>query len=114
MTVCAVPNGRGLLEERARKALNRKAAKGRREDLKGRAFNRRECRGMAEGGGHLGCDENSVVRKSSFVIQYWHMSHTITIRLTEELATWLKETARKTGLPVGRIIRQQLESAKER
>ena len=40
------------------------------------------------------------------------MSHTITIRLTEELAEWLAETARKTGLPVGRIIRQQLERAR--
>ena len=37
------------------------------------------------------------------------MSHTITVRLTEELAAWLAETARKTGLLVGRIIRQQLE-----
>jgi hypothetical protein len=40
------------------------------------------------------------------------MSHTLTIRLTEELLTWLKEMSRRTGLPVGRIIRQQLESAK--
>lgn len=46
------------------------------------------------------------------VSQFWQMSHTITIRLTEELAAWLRETARRTGLPVGRIIRQQLESAK--
>ena len=40
------------------------------------------------------------------------MSHTLTIRLTEELLAWLKEMSRRTGLPVGRIIRQQLESAK--
>ena len=40
-----------------------------------------------------------------------HMSHTLTIRLTEELLAWLKEVSRRTGLPVGRIIRQQLESA---
>jgi hypothetical protein len=40
------------------------------------------------------------------------MSHTLTIRLTEELLAWLKEVSRRTGLPVGRIIRQQLESAK--
>lgn len=40
-----------------------------------------------------------------------HMSHTLTIRLTEELLAWLKETSRRTGLPMGRIIRQQLENA---
>jgi predicted DNA-binding protein len=40
------------------------------------------------------------------------MSHTLTIRLTDELLAWLKEMSRRTGLPVGRIIRQQLESAK--
>jgi hypothetical protein len=40
------------------------------------------------------------------------MSHTLTIRLTEELLAWLKDVSRRTGLPVGRIIRQQLESAR--
>jgi hypothetical protein len=40
------------------------------------------------------------------------MSHTLTIRLTPELAEWLAEVSRKTGLPVGRIVRQQLENAK--
>jgi hypothetical protein len=40
------------------------------------------------------------------------MSKTITIRLPEELAEWLKTTARKTGLPVGRLIREELEHAK--
>lgn len=40
------------------------------------------------------------------------MSHTITVRLSEELAAWLAESARRTGLPAGRIIRQQLEKAK--
>ena len=40
------------------------------------------------------------------------MSHTLTIRLTEELLAWLKDTSRCTGVPVGRLIRQQLESAK--
>jgi predicted transcriptional regulator len=41
------------------------------------------------------------------------MSHTITVRLTEDLAAWLSETAQKTGMPAGRIVRQQLEKAKE-
>jgi hypothetical protein len=40
------------------------------------------------------------------------MSHTISIRLTEEEADWLAETARKTGMPAGRIVRQQLQRAK--
>jgi len=41
------------------------------------------------------------------------MSDTITIRLPEGLAAWLRSTARKTGIPVGRLVREQLERAKE-
>lgn len=40
------------------------------------------------------------------------MSNTLTIRLPEEMIAWLKETSRRTGIPVGRLIREQLESAK--
>src|ERR1017187_9778868 len=40
------------------------------------------------------------------------MSHTLTIRLTDELLARLKETSRKTGIPVGRLVRQQLETAR--
>jgi len=40
------------------------------------------------------------------------MSRTLTIRLTEELAQWLERTARRTGIPAGRIVREQLERAK--
>jgi hypothetical protein len=40
------------------------------------------------------------------------MSQTITIRLTAELAEWLQERRQRTGLPVSRIIRPQLERAK--
>ncbi len=40
------------------------------------------------------------------------MSHTLTIRLTDELLDWLKDTSRRTGVPVGRLVRQQLEHAK--
>jgi hypothetical protein len=46
------------------------------------------------------------------VLQYWRMSHTLTIRLTDELLDWLKETSRRTGIPVGRLVREQLEAAK--
>ncbi len=45
------------------------------------------------------------------VLQCRQMSHTITVRLSEELAAWLAETARQTGVPAGRIVRQQLERA---
>ena len=40
------------------------------------------------------------------------MSHTITIRLTRELARWLEEVAKRTGMSQGRIVREQLEKAK--
>ncbi|MBV8207991.1 MAG: ribbon-helix-helix domain-containing protein, partial [Acidobacteria bacterium] len=40
------------------------------------------------------------------------MSHTFTMRLTDDLLEWLKETSRRTGIPVGRLIREQLESAR--
>jgi hypothetical protein len=40
------------------------------------------------------------------------VSHTLTIRLTDELLTWLKEQSRQTGIPVGRLIRLQLEEAR--
>ena len=40
------------------------------------------------------------------------MSHTTTIRLTDELAAWLDEVATRTGLSRSRIIRDQLERAR--
>jgi hypothetical protein len=40
------------------------------------------------------------------------MSHTLTIRLTDELLEWLKETSRLTGVPMGKLVRDQLENAK--
>jgi hypothetical protein len=42
------------------------------------------------------------------------MGHTLTIRLPRELADWLERTAEETGVPQGRIIRQELERARER
>jgi predicted transcriptional regulator len=41
------------------------------------------------------------------------MSHTVTIRLTKELAAWLEQVAKRSGMPRGRIIREQLEKARE-
>ena len=40
------------------------------------------------------------------------MSHTITVRMDEELADWLEETARSTGRSQGEIVREQLERAR--
>lgn len=47
-----------------------------------------------------------------FVLQFCHMSHTLTIRLSKELAAWLEETSKRTGLPQGQIVRDQLERAR--
>jgi len=41
------------------------------------------------------------------------MGNTITVRVPEHLAEWLAETSRKTGLPVGKIIREQLEKVRQ-
>ncbi len=46
------------------------------------------------------------------VLQFCHMSNTITVRLPEDLAEWLSDLARQTGVPVGRIVREQLERAR--
>jgi predicted transcriptional regulator len=40
------------------------------------------------------------------------MSHTITVRLTSDLAKWLEETAARTGISQGQLIREQIEKAK--
>jgi hypothetical protein len=41
------------------------------------------------------------------------MSNTLlTLRVPEELANWLAEMSRRTGLPVGKLIREQLEKAR--
>jgi hypothetical protein len=42
------------------------------------------------------------------------MGHTLTIRLPTELAEWLRETSEQSGVPQGRIVREQLEKARER
>jgi predicted transcriptional regulator len=40
------------------------------------------------------------------------MTHTITIRLTEELERWLDQVSRQTGIPKGQFIREQLEKVR--
>jgi hypothetical protein len=41
------------------------------------------------------------------------MSNTITIRLPEELLQRLREKSRRTGLPLGRVVRQAVENSLE-
>jgi predicted DNA binding CopG/RHH family protein len=40
------------------------------------------------------------------------MSKAVTVRIPSELAQWLDKTARKTGVPKARIIRETLEKAR--
>lgn len=40
------------------------------------------------------------------------MRNTLTVRLPEDLAEWLDNTAQKTGVSQGKIIRDQLEKAR--
>jgi hypothetical protein len=40
------------------------------------------------------------------------MRKTITVRLPDDIADWLGETSEKTGMPQGRLIREELERAK--
>jgi predicted transcriptional regulator len=41
------------------------------------------------------------------------MSNTLTIRLPDDLAKWLEETSRKSGIPRGRIVKMELERAQK-
>jgi predicted DNA-binding protein len=40
------------------------------------------------------------------------MRKTITIRLPDDLDDWLTSVSRKTGVPKGRIVREELEKAR--
>jgi predicted transcriptional regulator len=46
------------------------------------------------------------------VLHFCSMGHTITVRLSEELAAWLEEAAERSGVSQGRLIRDQLEKAR--
>jgi len=47
------------------------------------------------------------------VLHFLQMGNTLTVRLPEELSEWLEETARKSGVSRGKIVRTELERAKE-
>lgn len=46
------------------------------------------------------------------VLRFWRMSHTITVRLTKDLAAWLEETASRSGRSQGQIVRDELNRAR--
>ena len=41
------------------------------------------------------------------------MSHTLTVRVPDELAEWLETAAKKMGRSQGEIVREQLEKARQ-
>ena len=47
------------------------------------------------------------------VLHLAQMSNTFTVRLPEDLAEWLNQAARRTGVSKGRIIREELENARK-
>ena len=50
--------------------------------------------------------------KAAIVLQCRIMTHTLTIRLTDELERWLGKLSRETGIPKSEIVREQLEKAR--
>ena len=49
----------------------------------------------------------------SAVLHFGQMSNTLTVRLPEDLAEWLGEVSRKSGLARGQIVRRELERARK-
>ena len=41
------------------------------------------------------------------------MSHTLTVRVPDELADWLEAAAKRMGLSQGAIVREQLEKVRK-
>lgn len=41
------------------------------------------------------------------------MGHTLTVRLGRDLAVWLESEAARTGVPQGKIVRDELERARK-
>jgi ribbon-helix-helix CopG family protein len=51
-------------------------------------------------------------QKNQIRIHFCHMSSTVTVRLPEDLADWLRENARRRGLSQSQIIKDHLEKAR--
>jgi predicted DNA-binding protein (UPF0251 family) len=48
------------------------------------------------------------------VVQFLAMSKTLTIRLTPDLAEWLADAAKRMGTSQGKLVRAQLQRAREK
>lgn len=46
------------------------------------------------------------------MLHFQQMGNTITVRLPDELAEWLRAAAETSGVPRGRIVREELERAR--
>ena len=58
-------------------------------------------------------DERGSVPKVLGVLHLKQMSNTLTVRLSQDLAEWLDQAARKSGLSRGGIVRMELERAQK-
>jgi hypothetical protein len=68
------------------------------------------CVGINDGTRRLKSNASVIpLRRESFCLTNFHMSNTVTVRLPTDLVQWLEEESRVTGLPKGRIVREQLE-----
>lgn len=45
-------------------------------------------------------------------VRFCRISHTISVRASEDLAAWLEDTAAKSGVSKGKLVREQLEKAR--
>jgi len=54
--------------------------------------------------------EERSVAPLAHVLQSRHMGNTLTIRFPEELLERLREKSRRSGLPVGQVVRQFVEN----
>jgi len=55
----------------------------------------------------------AAIAQQARVLHYEQMRSTITVRLSEDLAEWLENAASQAGVSQGRIIRDQLQKARE-
>ena len=46
------------------------------------------------------------------VLQSCQMGHTVTLRVPDDLAAWLQETAARAGVSQGHLVREKLELAR--
>lgn len=57
--------------------------------------------------------ENRELDRTHKVIQIRHMSHTLSVRLSEDLAKWVEKQAKATGRSQGSLVKEALEKARQ-